>query len=81
MTSRASRYNVLLKVDVENGMAEMFLDLLDEHQVLLATYDDKWTTFCWTWKDLVEYIERRYVAAGGDVNGSLLSPSPYVDLS
>jgi hypothetical protein len=80
MTAKASSYYLALSVDVDRGEATVYLALYDEANVLLVQHRDTWVTFCWTWKDLVEYVERRWLAAGGEL-ANLSRPSPYVDLT
>jgi hypothetical protein len=53
----------------------------DEDGVPIETFTSEWTAFCWTWKDLIEWLERRYVECGGTLNVSIHRPSPFVDLS
>jgi hypothetical protein len=53
----------------------------DEDGRILRTYQNEWSAFCWTWQDLILWLEKRYVESGGTLNVSLNRPSPFVDLS
>lgn len=75
-----TRYVLVLDVDVANGVADIALNLFDEHGTPLAQLTDNWVTFCWTWKDLVEYVEKRWSLHGGNLP-AVSRPSPYVDLT
>lgn len=75
-----TRYILTLDVDVADGMAQMFLEFRTPDGTLIASFDEAWTTFCWTWKDVVEYLERRWAIHGGKAT-VLSRPSPYIDLT
>ncbi len=81
MPADAERYVVTLDVDVAGGEARVQVWIYDGDVTVLAYTDDRWTTFCWTWKDLADLVEDRWRKNGGQVNGSLTRPSPFVDLT
>jgi hypothetical protein len=75
-------YTLYLNVDVIGGTAAFDLTIYDEHgtEPLHHVTQPITTTFCYTWKDLVEQIERHFMLAGAP-NFNLSRPSPYLDLS
>lgn len=81
MTDTPRAYRLSLDVDLEGGECSVHLRIYGEENALLSYDHDRWTTFCWTWQDLVRYVETRWQAAGGTLNVSLNRPSPFVDLT
>jgi hypothetical protein len=77
----ATAYTICLHVDVARGMASWWCLLFDDDsQKVGMTEQVVVTTFCYTWQDLADQIERS-MSACGHPGSKLSKPSPYIDLS
>jgi hypothetical protein len=76
------RYHMSISTEVPSGTVHLYLALYDEnHDLVQEPITRDWSSFCFTWQDLVHWIEARWVEAGGTLNVSLNRPSPFVDLT
>jgi len=85
MTSPTSpaRYVLHLEVDVEDGLCEYSINVYPRYGTtpLHWVAQEEVTTFCFTWRDLADCIERHWKVAGGAENVHLTRPSPFVDFT
>lgn len=81
MRQTPSTYVLTLSVDVDKATVRSTLLILDEDAQVMQEDRHEWSSFCYTWLDLAEMLQRRWVAAGGRSNGAVNSPSPHIDMT
>lgn len=77
-----SSYYMTVSSGVNVGEFRAYVQLYDEdNQPVGPCKTLEGTTFCWTWKDLVLWLEGHFTENGGVLNNAIHRPSPFVDLT
>lgn len=74
-------YYLAVHAGPQDPETRIYLAFYDEDHTLVAQETREWTSFCFTWKDLVLWVEDQWMKHGGVLNHSLHHPSPFVDLT
>lgn len=77
-----TRYYLTVSADIGRATLTTYVTFWDHQdaQVGESSRSDG-TSFCFTWKDLVAWLEREFVNHGGVLNDAINRPSPFVDLT